>query len=585
VKIKQHKLIILLLCILFLAGGIEHNIYSQNLDKIGKKGMLNVNGGLNYSSVFYNAQGIPNRRQPFTWFVNGNVTLSILDVSLPFTFNYSNNQTSYTQPFNIQSFNPTYKWAKGYAGITSMNFSQYTLANHIFTGGGIELSPKNFKFAAMYGRLKKAAEFDSESNSDINMSYKRMGWGATAGYEKNGHGIKLIYFAAKDDPNSLTFVPINTNVTPMENTVISISGKTIFFKKLKFEAEYALSGLTRNVKSPSDLNAYPKNQLPYIFKPNATSQFFSAFKSSVGYNYKIFAISLNYERVEPEYKTLGAYYFNNDLENITLAPAFNLLKGKLNLSLNTGLQRNNLDHSKLNTTNRWVGSVNANYAPNKHWNFTGSFSNFSTYTKQRPQDDPFYKNTLDTLNFYQLSQNSMLSSSYNFGKTKTRQSIVLSLNHQVTGQNQGGISDPGLFGTTGDVKLPSRIINGNLGHNVSFTKTKTTLSIAINANYSDLVGFYNFYYGPNLNVGQAFFKNAMRVSLGTSYNQVLSNSLKTSEVFNHRLSINYSPKFSTTKYGKFGVNASTTYLQKLKTSNNAISFNEFTGNLGINYNF
>ncbi|MFN8114501.1 MAG: hypothetical protein U0W65_00190 [Bacteroidia bacterium] len=564
---------------------IISNSQAQSLDKIGKKDMVTVSGGLNYSSVFYNAQGIPNRRQPFTWFVNGNITATVLDISLPFTFNYSNNQVAYTQPFNIQSFNPTYKWIKGYAGITSMNFSQYTLANHIFTGGGVELSPKNFKFAAMYGRLKKASEFDSENNSDANMSYKRMGWGATAGYEKNGHGIKLIYFAAKDDPHSLSFVPINTNVTPMENTVISIIGKTVFFKKLKLEAEYALSGLTRNVTSPADLGTYPKNQLPYIFKPNATSQFFSAFKSSIGYNYKFFGVSLNYERVEPEYKTLGAYYFNNDLENITLAPTFNLLKGKLNVSLNSGLQRNNLDNSKLNTTKRWVGSVNASYAPNKHWNFTGSFSNFSTYTKQRPQDDPFYKNTLDTLNFYQLSQNSMLSTSYNFGKTKTKQSIVLALTHQVTGQNQGAIADPGMFGSTTNIKLPSRIVNGNLAHSTSFVKTKTSLSIGLNANYSQLTGFYNFYYGPSLNVGQAFFKNTMKVTLGTTYNQVLSNSVKTNEVFNHRLSINYTPKFSTTKFGKFGLTSSIIYMQKLKTSINANAFTEFTGNLGLNYNF
>ena len=102
-------------------------VHAQNLDKIGKKDMVKVGGGLNYSSVFYNADGIPNRRQPFTWFLNGNINVSVLDVSLPFTFNYSNNQVAYTQPFNIQSFNPTYKWIKGYAGITSMNFSQYTL--------------------------------------------------------------------------------------------------------------------------------------------------------------------------------------------------------------------------------------------------------------------------------------------------------------------------------------------------------------------------------------------------------------------------------------------------------------------------
>lgn len=575
--------IALYICVLFTV--LIGNSFSQNLDKLGSKDMLKVGGGLNYSSVFYNADGIPNRRQPFTWFLNGNLNVSILDFSLPFTFNYSNNQIAYTQPFNIQSFNPTYKWIKGYAGITAMNFSQYTLAGHIFAGGGVELSPKNFKFAAMYGRLKKAVEFDAVANSDINMSYKRMGWGASAGYEKNGHGIKLIYFAAKDDPNSLQFVPINTNVTPMENTVISIAGKTSLFKNIKIEAEYALSGLTRNVTSPQDLNTPPKNQIPLLFQPNATSQFFSAFKSSIGYGLKNFAINLNYERIEPDYKTLGAYYFNNDLENITIAPSVSMLKGKLNLSLNTGLQRDNLDNSKLNTTKRWVGAFNANYAPNQHWNIMSSYSNFSTFTKQRPQEDPFYKNTLDTLNFYQLSQNAMLSLGYNFGKTKTRQNILLTGNYLVTGQNQGAIQDPGLFGTTSQIKLPSRVVNGNISHNISVVKTKTAFSIALNCNYSEMINAFMMYYGPNLNVSQAFYNNTLRATIGTSYNQVLSNDVKTNEVFNHRLSLSYSPKFKNQKIGRVGFNASAVYMQKLKTSVGVGEFKEFTGNVGLNYSF
>ncbi|MBN8694294.1 MAG: hypothetical protein J0L69_13960 [Bacteroidetes bacterium] len=575
--------IALYICVLFTV--LIGNSFSQNLDKLGSKDMVKVGGGLNYSSVFYNADGIPNRRQPFTWFLNGNLNVSILDFSLPFTFNYSNNQIAYTQPFNIQSFNPTYKWIKGYAGITAMNFSQYTLAGHIFAGGGVELSPKNFKFAAMYGRLKKAVEFDAVANSDINMSYKRMGWGASAGYEKNGHGIKLIYFAAKDDPNSLQFVPINTNVTPMENTVISIAGKTSLYKNIKLEAEYALSGLTRNVTSPQDLNTPPKNQIPLLFQPNATSQFFSAFKSSIGYGIKTFAINLNYERIEPDYKTLGAYFFNNDLENITLAPSISVLKGKLNLSFNTGLQRDNLDNSKLNTTKRWVGSFNANYAPNQHWNVMGSYSNFSTFTKQRPQEDPFYKNTLDTLNFYQLSQNAMFSAGYNFGKTKTRQNILVTANYLVTGQNQGAIQDPGLFGTTSQIKLPSRVVNGNISHNISVVKTKTAFSIALNCNYSEMINTFTMYYGPNLNISQAFYNNTLRATIGTSYNQVLSNDIKTNELFNHRLTLSYSPKFKNQKFGKVGVNASAIYLQKLKTAVGAGEFTEFTGNVGLNYSF
>ncbi|MBA3681848.1 MAG: hypothetical protein H0W73_11905 [Bacteroidetes bacterium] len=558
---------------------------AQDLDKIGKKDMLKVTGGLNYSSVFYNAKGIQNRRQPFTYFLNGNITANVIGITLPFTFNYSNNQVNYTQPYNIQSFNPTYKWVKGYAGITSMNFSQYTMANHIFAGGGIELSPKNFKIAAMYGRLKKATEFDFENSPDINISYKRVGWGGLFGYGKNGNDIKIIYFSAKDDSKSLTFVPINTNITPMENTVVSLVGKTKLFKLFTLDAEYALSGLTRNITSPADLNSAPKNQLPLIFNPNSTSQFFSAYKGSLGYRYKILGINFNYERIEPEYKTLGAYYFNNDLENFTIAPSLTLFKGKLNLSLNTGVQRNNLKNDKLNTTSRWVGSTNINYAPNQQWNLNCSYSNFSSYTKQRPQEDPFYKNTLDTLNFYQLTQSSMISVTRNFGNNSIKQNLMLSANYQITGQNQGAINNPGLFGTTSDIKLPSKIINANLGHNMMFSKSKTAVTTAFNINNSVLTNFNTIYLGPNLNLSQAFLKSVLKMSIGTSYNQVLTNGIKTNEVFNHRLSANYAPKLNNEKIGKFNFTLSATYLQKLQNQINSSAFNEFTGNIGLNYNF
>lgn len=571
-----------MLIVTFLVIGSS---FAQDLNKIGKKDMLTVNGGLNYTCVIYNANGIQNRRQPYTYFVSGNLTGNVLGISLPFTFNYSNNKLNYTQPYNIQSFNPTYKWIKGYAGITSMNFSQYTQANHIFAGGGIELTPKNFKFAALYGRFKRATEFDAVTNSDINMAYKRMGWGGYAGYEKNGHGIKLIYFSAKDDPKSLSFVPINTNVTPMENTVVSVTGKTVLFKLFTFEAEYALSGLTRSLNSPADVNLPPKNQLPLIFTPNATSQFFSAYKGSVGYHYKLVGVNFNYERVAPDYKTLGAYYFNNDLENFTIAPSLTLLQGKLNLSANTGLQRNNLDNSKLNTTKRWVGSINASYSPNQQWNFNGSYSNFSSYTKQRPQNDPFYRNTLDTLNFYQLTQSANGSVLYNFGKTKNKHSIMLNGTYQVTGQDQGAIADPGMFGIGTANEIPSTVTNLTSGYTIQFTQTKTGINTAINYNKSVMPQVNIVYVGPNLNVSQGFYKNKLKVTAGSTYNQVLTNSNKTNEVFNHRLSANYSPKLPNEKIGKLNFNLSATYIQSLRTTATSRSFNEFTGNVGLSYNF
>ncbi|MGZ4040832.1 MAG: hypothetical protein ACXVNR_09730, partial [Bacteroidia bacterium] len=368
--------ITILLCATF-------QLHSQNLEKIGKKDMITVGGGLNYNGIFYNADGIQNRRPPYSWFFNGNLNINILDVSLPFSYSYSNLSSNYTQPFNMTSCAPSYKWIKTYMGYTSMNFSNYSLAGHIFLGGGVDLTPGNWKISAMYGRLNKAVEYDAVNQSDALMSYKRMGYGAKVGYEKDGHGLNLIYFSAKDDPNSLHFVPSNSAVLPQENTVISASAKTKLFSILTIQGEYALSGLTRNLNGESYYDAEQKNPMPLFFNPKSSSQFFSAYKSSIGFSKSVFSLNFNYEHIDPNYKTLGAYFFNNDLENITIAPSLRLLKGKLNLSANTGYQHNNLDKTKFSLNKRFVSSGNLNYAPSSKFIFNVSYSNFTSFTRVR----------------------------------------------------------------------------------------------------------------------------------------------------------------------------------------------------------
>ncbi len=559
--------------------------FAQDLEKIGKKDMVTVGGGLNLSSVFYNANGIPNRRQPFTYFLNGNITANFLGISLPYTFNYSNNQISYSQPYNIQSFNPTYKWIKGYAGITSMNFSPYTQSGHIFAGGGVELTPKNFKFAALYGRFKKATPYDTDNNSDANMAYKRMGWGGYAGYTFKGSEVKLIYFAAQDDPTSLAFIPVTTSITPMRNTVVSVTGKTTLFKKLILKAEYALSGITRNVQSNIDIESAPKNRLPYIFSTNPTSQFFQAYKASIGYRIKVVNLRFNYERVEPEYKTLGSYYFNNDLENFTFAPSATLLKGKLSLSANTGLQKNNLNGNKLNTTKRWVGSINVAYMPSQKWTFNLNYSNFSSFTKQRPQDNPFYRNNLDTLNFYQLTQSGNASVSHNFGNANLKHALSLNTSYMVTGQKQGAISDATAFGINQNISTPSKVVNANCSHNMQLVKSKISIGYNFNTNYSEQGTFYTLFIGPGIMAGKSIVKNLIKINTGITFNKVYLNGTNNNNVLNARLSANYNPKLKNPKVGKLGFTASANYTQKLKAQNTNNVFNEFTGNVGVNYNF
>lgn len=549
--------------------------HAQNLDKIGKKDMLTIHGGLNLNSILYQSNGIDARRQPFTWYANGNLTVNILDVSLPFNYSYSNNQGKFTQPFNMTNCTPTYKWIKGYAGFNSMTFSNYTLAGHIFLGGGLELTPKKWKIAAMYGRLKKAVPYDILNSNDNDMSYKRMGYGAKIGYDGEKFAVHLIYFSAKDDIKSIPFSPPVTQITPQANTVISAIGKIKLAKFWSIEAEYALSGLNKNLLATEETFNNSKYKLPFFNNQIGNVQFFSAYKSSLSYTHKIFNVGFNYEHVDPDYKTLGAYFFNNDLENYTISTAWRFLKSKLNISTNTGLQKNNLDKSKLSTIKRWVGSINGTYSPNTKWNFSTSYSNFSTYTNVRPISDPYYiKTAADTLNFYQLTQNATASINYNFGKKKAKQGIMFATNFQTTGDKTGNVAN-----------VPSQLINGNLGYSFAWTPTKTSATLSFNYNHSYIQKTKNIYFGPNLSISQNIAKNKVRLTLGGSYNQVINNGFTNSKVINSRFSLAYNPKLKNEKLGKPTLSVNCAYINKLAAIQQVKSFNELTTTFNLGYTF
>jgi hypothetical protein len=543
----------------------------QNFDKLG---MVTVSGGMNYNGIFYASNGINNRRPPYSWFFNGNLNLSILDVSLPFTYSYSNLSSSYTQPFNMASCAPSYKWVKTYVGFTSMNFSNYTLAGHVFLGGGAELTPGHWKIAGMYGRLKKAVEFDAVDQSDETMSYRRMGYGAKMGYENNGYGLDLIYFSAKDDIASLKFTPSNTSILPQENTVVSVHAKTKVTKLFTLEGEYALSGLTRNLQSDPNPSAAQSNRLPLIFSPNSSSQFFEAYRSSLGFSKGVFSLGLNYEHIAPNYKTLGAYYFNNDLENFTFTPSLRLLNGKLNLGANAGYQHNNLDKSKFSTNKRFVTSATVSYAPSAKFSCNALYSNFSTYTNVRPITDPYYqRSAADTLNFYQVSQSANASMTYNIARVVTRHSFVLAGSYQVSSQKQGNTSQPGTL-----------VINGNFCYNISFIKSKWSAALTCNYNHLESMAGTTLYAGPGITLGKSFAKNLLRLSISNVFNQAYTDQKVTALVLNERASLAFTPKLDK-KFGKPSLSLSAMYTNKFRTELQKNAFSEFTGMVNLGYSF
>ena len=76
---------------------LTHTIcYSQRIDQLGKAKPLTISGGFSANSIFYN--GLANR-EPFTYFLNGNINANIYGLyNIPVSFAYTNQQFAFNEP-------------------------------------------------------------------------------------------------------------------------------------------------------------------------------------------------------------------------------------------------------------------------------------------------------------------------------------------------------------------------------------------------------------------------------------------------------------------------------------------------------
>ncbi|QPH39452.1 TonB-dependent receptor [Pedobacter endophyticus] len=512
------------------------NINIESLKGIGKAKPIRVSGGINANSVMFAGNGAT-MRSPFTYFLQGSVNANLFgQINLPFSFNLTNSGHGFSYPTlpNRLSLNPTYKWISGHIGDVSMTFSPYTLNGHQFRGLGFDLTPDGpWKVSAMYGRLNKAVEYDPMVNN-AQPGYKRMGYGAKVGFEKTKYMVGLTVFRAKDEISSLVNRPDSLLIFPQSNLVMSWEARVKPMKGLELSTEFATSGLTRDLRDTSE-KAGRRNYLNLLSKGNASTAYYNAFKSQLNYSYKKSTLGVGYERVAPGYQTLGAYYFNSDLENITVNMSQVFLKDKANIAVNVGFQRDDLDHNKASGTRRFVGSANLGYNPSEKVQTTVSYSNFQTYMNMRPQFDYINQasqfQNIDTLNYIQISQNANANVNWMTRKNeKQTQALNLNLSFQDATDQQGGIVANG---------NASQFYNLAAAYNVVLIKQGMGFTLAYNTSYNT-IGKNDFLtMGPTLSVNAKFLKKTLVTGFSTSYN--LSNSLgvRQSSVLNIRANASY----------------------------------------------
>lgn len=543
-------------------------------DKL-KSDFFKLNGGFNAMMMYNYIDGIEARRDPFSYRVGGNVTMSVLGWKVPASIFFSNGRTiyNYSLPsfklpsYFLAGFKPSYKWAQLHIGNSNMTFSPYTLAGHSFQGGGVELNPGRFTFKSMYGRLRRSVVADLNSLQNIESAYRRLGWGVMAGYETaNGESIKAILFKGWDDPSSIPPPDTSSNLTPKENTVISLIGKKKLGSKASIQVDYAMSALTMNSLSPQvDDRTGILQTIGGLFSPKSSSGYHNAIKTALQFQTKFGSVSLNHEWVDPGYQTLGALFFNNDFENWTVASSASIKEGKVMLSGTAGIQRNNLRDNQINANRRLIGALNANLILSERLNLNASYSNFAVTNRLRAITFPV--TLVDSIILSQVNTSANIGLSRVAGSEKNITTVFTAAYQQANSIE----NDEVVAGQS------SRNYMANLMHNHTLITSKTTLSASFmfNRNENALTSINSF--ASTVAAARPLIQDKLQLRASLSHIAISSNNSMSNNMFSAQLGARFTP------VKKHSINFSGTLVNRKATSASGAlpAFTE--SNIQLNY--
>jgi len=272
---------------------------------------------------------------------------------------------------------------------------------------------------------------------------------------------------------------------------------------------------------------------------------------------------LEYRRIAPGYRSMGAYFFNNDVENITINQTYTFLKDKIFAKGSLGLQHDNLDNSKKATSKRNVGSLNLSYNINQNFGIDASYSNFTT--NQKAGKMPI----IDSLKLFQV--NKTYSITPRFTKVSEKYSHVIMLNF-----NFMKLDDKNKK-TQNQTQTNTSILY--LNYMVGFIPQK--LNLIIGLNYTGLKNNYynNTMSGINAGISKTLADNNLTLNWNNSFllNKINSDN---GTIFNTSVSANY--RFAK----KHSINLNIYYIRNSFGEKAASpSFNEYRGDFSYVFTF
>ena len=549
---------ILLLTALLLLG--MKPSYAQNIEEVlafRKKKPFKISGSISARATLFSSRP-SEARQSFTYQLTGAVNLSLYELlNIPLSFNLNNYGANFSYPSlpNRLSLHPSYKWAKAHIGDVSMSFGPYTLNGHQFMGLGVELSPGRWQVSAMAGRLLKRVDADPNIPS-LQVGYERWGYGLKTRYEGSTFALGGTVFAARDRDGRISFDIDALGIYPKGNIALGLEGSLSLIKDLKLSLEYGLSRMQQDLRS-------------------AEVSYYHALRADVSYSFVGNTLGVGYERIDPGYATLGAYYFNNDYENLTLNYSRSFFDSKLSLALSGGLQRDDLRGQKQEHNKRFVGSAQVGFTPSEALSASVSLSSFQSYRNLKSSFDYINARTpydnLDTLQFTQLNHSLDADISWRLKQSEAQtQTLSATLSYQEAADRQGRYIQPGQL---------TRFMNLGTSYSLDLSALDLTLTGGFNVsnNYADRKAVLTL--GPSLSLAKRFLKKQLSTGLSLSYNETQEAGHRLAQVYNLRATAGY--RF----WGKHGLNASVAYQGRKLLHAVSSPRSSFTSELSYSYSF
>lgn len=541
---------------------------AQDMAALNKQKPFSVSGTIGVGIGTYNVSGVPSRARSFSYLVSGSPVVSVYGISFPVGIVVSDQQRGFTQPFNQYGASPRYKWLTVHGGWRSVTFSPYTLGGAVFLGGGVEMNPGKLRLGFVYGRFNKAIEADStKSTSYFSQipAYKRTGYAAKIGYGTEDNHIDFIYMRAKDDSNSIRRPDALYNITPAENAVFGVSLKYKLFKHIVIESDVAGSLYTRDQGADTFSNELLKDAgvLNRLVKINASSQALTAGQASLGYEAQAFNIRVQYKRVDPNFQSMGAYYFETDVENYTLIPSFYFMRRRLIVNGSIGWQHDNILKDKSFRSNKTIGNVNVAFNEQ-------AFGASVQYSNYGISQDRGLNPVIDTLRVSRTNHNVNAMLRYTLANEQLQQSFILVGNYQaLVDLNKS---------TAGGTETNSK--TGNLSWQGAFLKSGFNVSASYNYTVADAPFLHAVIHGPSVGLDKQLWQSRITLNTNWSYQLQTNNDTKAGRY----ISGTFTGSVRVSK--RNALNATLGYLQSISDDEQqSPSFKEFRTNFTYAYTF